>query len=487
MKTKIAGFFKHENNVLIVVLSLLFIFFLIILWKTEGYIGEADSLTHYRFSRYSWRFPEFLLHHWAKPLFTLLTSPFAQFGHGGMALFNLLAGLASAYLAWLSARKLGYNSRYLIPVMLFFMPVYSLNVLSGLTEVLFGLNIILTTYLCLDKKYLPAAIVISFSPLVRTEGIILMAVFGLFFLIKKQYRYIPWFLTGSLVYSIIGYFHFNDFFWLITQMPYAEGAADLYGKGKITYFVDVSPKIFGPFTSIMIALGIVLIIIDLVRKRTKIIYDEALLVLLPFVIYFLAHSVMWWSGIGKSFGMHRYMIAIMPLGALLTIRAFNLMKNYFDSLTRKKTYGIIFTVIFTLLIISQPFKILPAFPQKFGVRDKVMYEASHYIIENDLNKNKIYYYDPAFIYFIGFDPFDPDQAREFVPNPANPHIDIKENEIVIWDGHFSHLLNLNLDSLKASPYFNELAIFEPPYTIIVFGTEYKVGIFQRNGKPSPGE
>jgi hypothetical protein len=482
MKAKIAGFFKHEYNVLILVLSLLFVFFLIILWKTEGYIGEADSITHYMYSRYSWRFPEFFLHHWAKPLFTLLTSPFAQFGHGGMAVFNLLAGLASAYLAWLSARKLGYKSGYLIPVMLFFMPVYSLNVLSGLTEVLFGLNIILTTYLCLERKYLPAAIVISFSPLVRTEGIILIPVFGLFFIIMKQYRYIPWFLTGTLVYSIAGYFYNSDFFWLITQMPYAGGAVDLYGTGRITYFVDLSPKIFGPFSAIMIALGILLVIIDLVRKKTKIIYDEVLLVFLPFVIYFLAHSVMWWSGIGKSFGMHRYMIAIMPLGAIITVKAFNLMKNYFDNLNHKKTPGIIFSVIFTLLIISQPFKILPGFPKKFGTMEKVMHEASRYILENDLNKNKIYFYDPAFIYFIGFDPFDPNQAREFVPNPETPHIDIQENEIVIWDGHFSPLLNLNLDSLRASPYFDELAIFEPPKPFMVFDAEYKVGIFQRNSE-----
>jgi hypothetical protein len=486
MKTKIARFFENENNVLVVVLSVLFVFFLIILWRTEGYIGEADSLTHYRFSRYSWRFPEFLLHHWAKPLFTLLTSPFAQFGHSGVALFNLLAGLTSGYLAWLSARKLGYNSKYLIPVILFFMPVYSLNVLSGLTEVLFGLIIILTTYLCLDRKYLLAAIVISFSPMVRTEGIILIPVFGLFFLIMKQYRYIPWFITGSVVYSIVGYYYYNDFFWLITQMPYAEGTVDLYGKGRITYFVDLSPKIFGPFTSVMIALGIALITIDLVRKRTKIIYDEALLVLLPFVVYFLAHSVMWWSGIGHSYGMHRYMIAIMPMGSILTIRAFNLIKNYFDNINQKKIPGIVFSVIFTILIISQPFKILPSFPKKNNVGDKVMYEASQYILENDLNKNKIYYYDPAFLYFIDFNPFDPDQAREFVPNPTRPHIDIKENEIVIWDG-FSPLHNLNLDSLRTSPYFNELAIFEPPHTFMVFGSEFKVVIFQRNSKSYPEE
>jgi hypothetical protein len=483
MKSKIARFFENENNVLVVILSLLFVLFLLILWQSEGYVGGADSLTHYRFSRYSWRFPEFLLHHWAKPLFTLLTSPFAQFGHGGVAIFNLLAGLTSGYLAWLSARKLGYNSKFLIPVVLFFMPIYSLFVVSGLTEILFGLNIILTTYLCLERKYLLAAIVISFSPMVRTEGIILIPVFGLFFLIMKQYKFIPWLITGSLIYSIVGYYYFDDFFWLITQMPYAEGAVDLYGKGRITYFVNVSPQIFGPVTSIMIALGISIIFIDLIRKRTKIIYDECLLVVLPFVMYFLAHSVMWWSGIGHSFGMHRYMIAIMPLGAIISIRAFNLIKDYIDKTNKTKTPGVFVIIIFTLFVVFQPFKTLPSFPHKIDDRERVKYNTSCYILENDLNRNKIYYYDPAFMYYIGFDPFDTEQAREFVPDPTDPQIGIDMNEIVIWDGEFSQIRQLSLDSLRASIYFNELASFEPSPPIIVWDSEYKVVVFQRNNIP----
>jgi len=57
-----------------VLLGGLFLFFSWVLAASEGYIGDADSLTHYKFSRYSWLYPEFLLHHWGKPVFTLLSS-----------------------------------------------------------------------------------------------------------------------------------------------------------------------------------------------------------------------------------------------------------------------------------------------------------------------------------------------------------------------------------------------------------------------------
>ncbi len=487
MKDRIIRFFGNEKMLVMLLLVGLAIFFLIILSKTEGYIGGADTLTHYEFSRYSWLYPEFLLHHWAKPVFTLLTSPFAQFGHDGMAVFNLIMGLISCLLVWLTARKLDYKNSYISPILLMFMPIYTLLVLSGLTEVLFGLNIILTTYLLVDKKFMWAAIAISFSPLVRTEGIIMIPVFGLYFLIMKQWKQVPWLLTGSLIYSIIGYFYYNDFFWLITQMPYAGDTNPFYGTGGILYYFIASPKIFGSVSSFLFALGVLQVIgtlgwkifkgeIKEPQKDT----DEFLLIVLPSIIFFLAHMIMWWSGIGQSLGMHRYMISIMPLGAIMSLKAVNGLIWLVSRINAKKIVRIITILLILLLVVSQPFKILPEFPHKFGIMDKVMYDGANFILENKLNRNKIYFYDPAFPYFIGFNPYNNEEAQYFVNDRDRPQFNINEGSILIWDGHFSPIHGLNLDSLRVSPYFRELAAFEPTEPFLVFGTEYKVVIFQRN-------
>lgn len=479
MLKKLIGFFKIEYYAVISLMVLLAIFFLVVFNLTEGFVGGADSLTHYKFSRFSWQYPEFLLHHWAKPVFTLLTSPFAQFGHDGVALFNIMGGLASAYLAYLIARKLGYKSRLLAPIMLLFMPIYTFNALSGLTEVLFGLFIIASTYLCLDKKYWQAALLISFSHLVRTEGIFIIPVFGLYFLIIKQYRHIPWLFVGTVVYSIIGYFHFKDIFWLITRMPYT-GAKDLYGTGAFTHFFKLAPKLFGNISVIFILLGILTLLVKRLILNMKKVNDEIVLILLPFFIYFFAHVMMWWSGIGNSLGMHRYVVAIVPLGAILALIGFDMLKTQLDNRIKTPIPGYLLTIVIVILFVNQPFKHLYNFPYKLDGMEKVMYEASNFIKDNNLNENKIFYNDPAFFYFIGFNPYDTLQSQSLAFKPYERKEIVKPGEIVIWDGHFTALRKIDLDSLKASPLYDEVGTFEPKNPFKIFDTDYRVVVFQRN-------
>lgn len=481
MKEKIKTFISSEKNVFYTLLALLTIYFLYILLKTEGYIGGADSLTHYRYSRFSWLYPEFLLHHWAKPVFTLLTSPFAQFGHDGVSVFNITAGIFSCMLAYLSARKLGYSYRLLLPFFILFSPIYSIFIISGLTEVLFGLFMIATTYLCLDKKHLWAAILISFSPLVRTEGIMIVPVFALYFMVVKQFRYLPFLFTGFIVYSIIGYFHFNDIFWLITQMPYT-GSASAYGTGALTHFFLKSPEHFGQFTMILISIGIIAMIYNFMLGKNKHAQSEVLLIFLPFLIYFLGHVFMWWSGIGKSLGMDRYMVAIVPLGSLLALRGLNVFSSLPKKLTQNKWSKIIFGVAVLAMIFTQSFNTMRNLPRKPGGMDKVMHSASEFIKQEELHKNKIYYNDPGFFYFIGFNPLDNNSAQSFTIQIAENTKELNQGDVLIWDGHFSALRGIQLDSLQTNPYLNELGVFEPKKSFKIFDTDYKVAVFQRNDK-----
>ncbi len=468
---------NNESALMLAILGGLFFFFIWVLLASEGYIGDADSLTHYKFSRYSWLYPEFLLHHWGKPVFTLLSSPFAQFGHGGVSVFNLLAGLGSGWFAWLSARRLGYPNRLLLPFLLFFAPVYTFFIISGQVEVLFGLFVIATAYLCLDKKYFWAAVLISFSPLVRTEGIIIIPVFGLFFLAAKQYRAIPWLLTGSVIYSIIGYFHFNDLFWLVNQMPY-RGAEEAYGTGSLSYFFVRAPKMFGWLISLLVFSGMAMIVREMLLRRSEASVNAFLLILLPFVVYFMAHVVMWYTGIGRSLGLHRYMVSIVPLGAVLALRGYNNIIGLFRVQRHGGLLTLLFSVFLLLTVVSEPFS-RHQIPHELDPRNKVMKEATDFMQQEGLDDNKIYYYDPAFFYFLDLNPYDESESRPFVYRAAEPHYNIIPGEIVIWDGLFSPLHHLELEQLIESPYFETIQIFEPDVPFQVLDTTYKVGVFQR--------
>ena len=81
---------EYLVNILIIIF---FIIFIILAFFSEGSYGGADDITHYRFSRYAFKYPEFLLNHWAKPFYTLLIAPFSQIGFLGVRLFNVILGI----------------------------------------------------------------------------------------------------------------------------------------------------------------------------------------------------------------------------------------------------------------------------------------------------------------------------------------------------------------------------------------------------------
>jgi hypothetical protein len=72
----------------------------ILAFVADGTSGAGDSSMHYLFARYAPSHPKLFFHHWAKPLFVLITCPAAQFGITGMKLFNLVLSAVTMYVAW---------------------------------------------------------------------------------------------------------------------------------------------------------------------------------------------------------------------------------------------------------------------------------------------------------------------------------------------------------------------------------------------------
>ena len=58
--------------------------FIILAFLSEGSVGGADDISHFKLSRYAFKHPEFFLDSWGKHLFTILMAPFAQFGYNGV-------------------------------------------------------------------------------------------------------------------------------------------------------------------------------------------------------------------------------------------------------------------------------------------------------------------------------------------------------------------------------------------------------------------
>ena len=90
-----ADFLKHKLH--LVILAALFILMVTLALLSQGYFGGADNITHYLISHYAFKYPHLFLYSWGRPLYTMLSAPFAQFGLFGVKLLNILLGLLTAY------------------------------------------------------------------------------------------------------------------------------------------------------------------------------------------------------------------------------------------------------------------------------------------------------------------------------------------------------------------------------------------------------
>ena len=119
---------------------------LICIFLFNGTADAGDSIYHYLFARYAPTHIELYFDHWAKPVFVLLASPFAQFGFGGMKLFNVMVSVLTTYFTYRSAEKIKIaNPLYVLPMMLFATMNFTI-MFSGFTEPLFALFTIPVSY-----------------------------------------------------------------------------------------------------------------------------------------------------------------------------------------------------------------------------------------------------------------------------------------------------------------------------------------------------
>lgn len=451
----------------------------ILVFLSEGTMGGADDITHFRYSRYAFDNPYFFLHHWGKPFFTALSAPFAQFGYNGIRIFNVLAGTTAAWLTYRMARTLGFSQPVLAIILILSSPMYTVLMLSGMTEILFSLVLILSIYLFYREKYIWSALVLSFIPFVRTEGVVILPLFFLALAWVKQWKALPFLLLGLVFYSIVGSFYYKDILWVFTEMPYGGNARSIYGSGELLHYVKNSKFIFGIPLAIMILIGLVLYLDEPLMKR-KLQQDwiiRMLVVYGPFLVYYAAHSYVWWQGKGNSVGMTRVMAGIMPSAVLLALSAWSGITGW---IPLKRIWKDVAAVIFALFLIMVPFRTYKI-PIPLKGEQRIVKRASEWLAESDYADQKMFYYNPFFCHFMKVSPYDEDRVKAKVYSPDKPGKKIQEGEIVVWDAHFGpNEGRLPLENLMDNPDFRLLQLVrdKKPFKVLG-GYEYEIYIFQR--------
>lgn len=418
------------NRSLFAITGLFFIFFLLILFFSEGTYDPGDGIRHFEIAHYSLQHPGLFLHHWGKPFFTFAAAGPAQFGLKGIILFNIACGLISSLLCFRIAQQVfpGKNSLMIVPFLLL-TPIYFPTLFSGLTEPFFSLILTAGIFLCARKRYAVCALMLSFLPFIRTEGFLLLPLLGLFFLLKKQW--IPLFLlpAGTVIYSIIGGSIFGDFLWVLHQNPY-ENLNLNYGSGNFFHFLGKNEFILGIPLVVLFVLGS----ISFFLKKSFPVPDLWFLIWGCFLIYFLSHSYFYWKGGYGSIGLIRVMAGIAPCMALICLTGYHLLLS---PVTGKRIARMGFNALLLGLLSFYAIRQHPV-PFKKTHEQVQIDKAAELIKSSPGCSGIIWYQHPYITYALGEDPFNLERFRELWDyNKNDPCFVMGKEDCIVWDSHYA--------------------------------------------------
>ncbi len=448
------------------ILAATFAFFALccfIAFRYDGTGDTGDAVQHFLYAQYAFKHPENFFNHWAKPLFTLVAAPFAQFGFIGIKIFNSLNAALTLFLTYRIAHKLRLSNAWLSFLILATSSQFFTLIFSGLTEHFSALMLVGVIWLFLRKEYVWATLIVSFLPFVRSEGLLLIGVTTLFLMAEKRWRLVPLLAVGHIAYSLAGWFVFHDLLWVFNRLPYASLSA--YGHGEWYHFVEKLYYGTGlvPFILWIIgSLGVFFYLFS--KKRTpqymtlngisnvgKSVFG---LIYGYFFALLIAHSAFWYFGIFNSFGLARVMNTVMPEFAIIALIGFNFLTNFISS----EKIKIAVQTVLILAIALMPFSKSPAaifFPKMFvRTPDQVILGDATRYIQEKMPDNCVFYSNPCVPFYLNIDPYDPSVCRI---TPRLHDTVLPEKSIIIWDNLFSVLdHNLTLEMLQKDARFEEI-------------------------------
>jgi hypothetical protein len=411
----------------VIVCALTIIFF-------NGTGDSGDSVAHYLFARYAPAHPELYFHHWAKPLYVLLASPFAQFGFIGIKIFNCLNTLAAILVTYRLATALKLENVRLIPVFMLFSPLYYILTFSGLTEPLFALLTAIAMLLCVERRYLAGCLVISFLPYVRSEGLIIIGTFAVYLLYLRLWQHLPLLLAGSAAYAVAGYFYYHDILWVFTKIPYATLGSE-YGSGRLFHFVEEFINVVGVPLYALFWTGFCVLVYSAVRRKVP--PEIWILCVFGFASFFVAHTLFWYMGIFNSMGLKRVFLGIMPMIAVIALAGFNFVVSrqvISNDRVRRLAYGVLLAYVLVFPFTPNPSAIQWRKDMTLETGQVLAAEMAGWLMKNRDIRLPLIYDHQQFSMLFNLDHFDPSAATQLTREALSS---MKKGDILIWDNQYT--------------------------------------------------
>lgn len=476
---------KTEKILFYLLLIISFFTVVIIYFKADSPYDTGDGIVHYQIARYSWKYPHLLLDWWGKPFFTLISSPFTQFGFKGMYIFQALNAAAISWFLFSISLKINLKYAWTIPAFVFFAPVFFAVMNSGLVEICFGMMFMFSVWLVFNKKYYASALVASLLPFVRPEAYVVMPLLAVIYAYRRNILAIPLLLTGAIIYSLIGYFHFKDILWIIHQNYQLVGDNYAGMKGSYLHYFGAYRQIWGSLYTVLLLLGSGIIlsqIYRLFRRKTEQEFVEEVFVLFlgNTVGCFILHSLLCgMPGILNNLGMVRYLAVLIPSSALIALIGLNMINR--PAFTKINFLKPVIVIIVLILVAWSSFTQW-YYPFKPNKEQYVMKQMASYITSTCPDFKKIYFCHPLLPFLAELDPFEIKRVEMLWSADLESLNQMPDSTLILWDSHFMKGEGkIPINWLSENPNF----IMLKHYTFSNEELPYEAYLFIRAASPSP--
>ncbi len=321
---------------------------------------QQDGGQHYLFARWAWTHPELLVGVWSRPLFTFLYSFPALIGYRAARLFTVLICLLIAWQTWRLAEDLKIERAPLVIALLWLQPSFFLFSADNMTEPIFALVYVVALRLHHRGWTKAGMIVASLMILARPEGFFLGVLWGMWALADlkspipnlkssisnlqsqifnlkssisnlkstnclKALRPTLLLATGSFVWWLAALLITGDPLFIKHNWPSNwPVTGTIYGAAGLLAYPARLPEAVGLFLLPPFFYGL----FHLLKRR------KLFTVTSTFLLFFVLHTILRAFGLLGSAGYPRYLVAISPAIAVITIFGWNEMAKLFAGASR---------------------------------------------------------------------------------------------------------------------------------------------------------
>jgi hypothetical protein len=406
-----------------------------------------DEIGHFLVARDAWTHPELILNAWGR-VGTTLSFMLPAAGGLGVARAAALAMSAGTVLVTTQvARLVGVRALALVPVLVWFQPWFHLYANSVLTEIPFSLALMGACWAALADRPALASLLFGLLPLMRHEGIAVLALWGLALLVRRMWRPLVVAALPVLVYQVLLSIVF-------TKAPFAlyfhSTPGSPYGHGGWLHYALPLVRSIGPPVALLALAGLV------VARRDR----RLLMLAAPFALLVLVETVIFRFGLFASGGNANFLLPVAGFAAVAAALACDRLIAFAGergpAIAPRRPLAVpaLLTAVVALATVGYAFRTKPAHADAAAVpmQAAVRYLRGRHADPSRVTATHVWYFELSGAAVPAGDPFRSPWSR---PRPPQR---IAVGSLAVWDCVYSNRFGLRWHSLDRAG-FRQLARF----------------------------